>query len=52
MELQERVEQSANINDTPETVSWLRPRTTDELVGFIARRSAVVFTDAEDDLFI
>lgn len=51
MELHEQAGLSADINDSPEVVSWLRPRTTDELMGFISRREAVVFADATDELF-
>ncbi len=51
MELQQNVDESAIITSTPEVLSWQRQRSTDELIGFIARREAVAFNEVEDDLF-
>ena len=50
MELQQNVDESAAISNASEQLSWQRERSTDELLGFIARREAVVF-DSDDDLF-
>lgn len=52
MELQQNVDESAIINDTPEIHSWQRQRSTDELIGFIARRESVALQNDEDDLFL
>lgn len=38
METQPTDVQSVPIHNTQEQASWDRPRTTDELLGFIARR--------------
>lgn len=49
MELQSGNSEPVIIEDTFETPSWQRTRSTDELLGFIARREAVIFEGAEDD---
>lgn len=47
MELQKSLNESEITSSTPEVISWNRPRTTDELLGFIARREAVMLDIAE-----
>lgn len=51
MESLSNVDQSAIITDNFEQPSWQRVRSTDELLGFIARREAVVLNTFDGDLF-
>lgn len=46
------VEHATIISPSPEVAGWQRPRTHEELLGFIARREAVIFEDSDNDLFV
>lgn len=51
MQVSSNVDRSTIIEPTPDVASWQRPRTTEELMGFIARREAEVFKHVDSDLF-
>lgn len=47
METQSEIIEPVTKSDLLELATWDRPRTTEQLIGFIARREAEIFSETE-----